>query len=142
MRALKSLLIACSLVMVSSFAFASDVIGLIEPTAVMTSHPSFQAIQKKVTAVVQAKLDEAQKAVSAAKTDEEKNKIMMTKRQEAAVEEQKLMAPLFKDLDLAIQNVAKAKKVTVVLDKSIALFGGIDLTTDVIQELKRIATAK
>ncbi len=53
------------------------------------------------------------------------------------MEEQKMMEPLFKDIDLAIRTVAKAKSITVVLDKGQVFFGGTDITEDVIQELKK-----
>jgi outer membrane protein len=53
------------------------------------------------------------------------------------MEEQKLMEPLFKDIDLAIRTVAKLKSITVVLDKGQVFFGGTDITEDVIQELKK-----
>jgi len=38
--------------------------------------------------------------------------------------------------------VAKVKKVTVVIEKSAVYFGGIDITDDVIQELKKNAAKK
>jgi len=47
------------------------------------------------------------------------------------------MEPLFKDIDLAIRTVAKAKGVTIVLDKTQVFFGGADITEDVIQEVKK-----
>ena len=47
------------------------------------------------------------------------------------------MAPLFKDIDLAIRSIAKAKNLTIVLDKAQVFMGGLDITEDVIQELKK-----
>ena len=47
------------------------------------------------------------------------------------------MEPLFKDIDLAVRAVAAAKKITVVVDKSALFFGGVDITEDVILELKK-----
>jgi outer membrane protein len=58
-------------------------------------------------------------------------------RREIAEEEQKLMQPLFKDIDLAVRTVATAKQVTVVVDKTALFYGGVDITDDVVQELKR-----
>ncbi len=71
--------------------------------------------------------------------NQEKVKIFTQKKQEAAMEEQKLMAPIFKDINLAIRTVAKNKKCTVVVDKAATFFGGLDLTDDVIQEVKKVS---
>jgi len=87
--------------------------------------------------VVQSKQNEAKMAIDATSNKDEQAKIYRTKRQEAAAEEQKLMQPLFKDIDLAIRTVAKAKGLTIVLDKTQVFFGGMDITNDVIQELKK-----
>nr|HPJ27137.1 OmpH family outer membrane protein [Synergistaceae bacterium] len=61
------------------------------------------------------------------------------KREEAALEEKRLMDPLFKEIDLAIRTVAKAKKLDIVLDNTGVFYGGIDITNDVIQHLQKSA---
>ncbi|MDR1136850.1 MAG: OmpH family outer membrane protein, partial [Synergistaceae bacterium] len=66
-----------------------------------------------------------------------KAEIFQAMRKEIAAEEQKLMQPLFKEIDLAIRNVATAKKITVVVDKTALFYGGVDITDDVVQELKK-----
>ena len=53
------------------------------------------------------------------------------------MEEQKLMDPIFKDINLAIRTVANQKKLTVIVDKEAVFFGGVDITDDVIAELKK-----
>ena len=47
------------------------------------------------------------------------------------------MEPLFKDINLAIRTVANAKKITVVVDKDAVFYGGVDITQDVINSLKK-----
>jgi outer membrane protein len=47
------------------------------------------------------------------------------------------MQPLFNDIDQAVRVVATAKQVTVVVDKTALFYGGVDITDDVVQELKR-----
>jgi outer membrane protein len=47
------------------------------------------------------------------------------------------MQSIFKDIDLAIRSVATAKKITVVVDKTALFYGGVDITDDVVQELKK-----
>ncbi|MDT8283928.1 MAG: OmpH family outer membrane protein [Thermovirgaceae bacterium] len=124
-------------VVLAGLAAAAESIGVIDPQKVLFQHPKFEQAQKQIKAVVEKKQAEAKAAMDKTTDNNEKQKIFETKRQEAAREEQKLMEPLFKDIDLAIRTVAKAKKITIVLDKGQVFFGGIDLTEDVILELKK-----
>ena len=83
------------------------------------------------------KQNEAKAAIDKEPDNNKKAQIFQNKKQEVAVEERKLMEPLFKDIDLAVRAVAAAKKITVVVDKSALFFGGVDITEDVILELKK-----
>ncbi len=121
----------------SGVAMAQEKIGVIDPQKVLFQHPKFEQAQRQIKAVVEKKQAEAKDAMDKTSDNNEKQKIFEAKRQEAAREEQKIMEPIFKDIDLAIRTVAKAKNVTIVLDKTQVFFGGADLTEDVIQELKK-----
>ncbi len=123
---------------VSSAALAEEKIGVIEPQKILFQHPKFEQVTKRVQAVLESKQNEAKTAIDKASDNKVKAEIYSTKKQEAAVEEQKLMAPLFKEINLAIRTVAKAKGITVVLDKAQVFFGGVDVTEDVIQQLKKM----
>ncbi|WP_198468727.1 OmpH family outer membrane protein [Acetomicrobium sp. S15 = DSM 107314] len=133
---------ACALALIGGAAFAEEKIGVLDPQEVLLNHPKFQDTQKQIQQVVQSKQNEAKMAIDATSNKDEQAKIYRTKRQEAAAEEQKLMQPLFKDIDLAIRTVAKAKGLTIVLDKNQVFFGGMDITNDVIQELKKQSATK
>ena len=74
-------------------------------------------------------------------SEQKKAQIYETKQNEAVAEEQKLMAPILKDIDAAIRAVAKAKGMTVVIDTAATLMGGVDITEDVIRELKKKAAS-
>lgn len=121
----------------TGIALAAEKIGVIEPQKILFQHPRFAATQEKVKSVLTAKQNEAKVAIEAENDKNKKAQIYQTKKQEAAMEEQKLMAPLFKEIELAVRTVAKAKDITLVLDKAQVFFGGIDITNDVIQELKK-----
>ncbi|MFA6641437.1 MAG: OmpH family outer membrane protein, partial [Thermovirgaceae bacterium] len=121
----------------SGIALAQEKIGVIDPQKVLFQHPKFEQAQKQIKTVVEKKQAEAKDAIDKTSDNNEKQRIFETKRQEAAREEQKIMEPIFKDIDLAIRTVAKAKGVTIVLDKTQVFFGGADVTEDVIQELKK-----
>jgi outer membrane protein len=121
----------------SGIAMAQEKIGVIDPQKVLFQHPKFEQAQRQIKTVVDKKQAEAKDAIDKTSDNNEKQRIFETKRQEAAREEQKIMEPIFKDIDLAIRTVAKAKGVTVVLDKTQVFFGGADITEDVSQELKK-----
>ena len=121
----------------SGVAAAQEKVGVIDPQKVLFQHPKFQEVQRQIKSVVDKKQQEAKTAIEQTSDNQQKQQIFEKKRQEAAMEEQKLMEPLFKDIDLAIRTVAKLKSITVVLDKGQVFFGGTDITEDVIQELKK-----
>jgi len=52
-------------------------------------------------------------------------------------EETKLMTPILKEVNNVIAKVAKAKGITIVLNKGLVIYGGIDITNDVVTALKR-----
>jgi len=133
------------LVLIISFSTASmlmaqEKIGVIEPQKILFQHPKFAATQQRVKSILTAKQNEAKTAIEAETDNKKKAEIYSTKKQEAAMEEQKIMAPLFKEIELAVRKVAKAKNITLVLDKAQVFFGGLDITNDVIQELKKDST--
>jgi outer membrane protein len=121
----------------AGIAAAQEKVGVIDPQKVLFQHPKFQEVQQRIKSVVEKKQQEAKSAIDQTADNQQKQQIFEKKRQEAAAEEQKLMQPLFKDIDLAIRTVAKAKSLTIVLDKGQVFFGGADITEDVIQELKK-----
>jgi len=128
---------ALVLTALSGIALAQEKIGVIDPQKVLFQHPKFEQAQKQIKTVVEKKQAEAKDAIDKTSDNNEKQRIFEAKRQEAAREEQKIMEPIFKDIDLAIRTVSKAKGVTIVLDKTQVFFGGADVTEDVIQELKK-----
>ena len=125
------------LVALAGAALAEEKVAIIDPQKVMFQHPKFEQTQKQIKTVMEKKQNEAKAAIDKEKDNNKKAQIFQAKRQEAAVEEKKLMDPLFKDIDMAIRSVCKAKAVTVVVDKNAVFFGGLDITDDVVQELKK-----
>ena len=125
------------LAMAAGAVSAQEKIGVVEPQKVLSQHPKMQEVKKQIQAVLQKKQAEAKAAIDKEKDEKKKAEIYQAKRKEAAAEEQKVLAPLFKDIDLAIRSVAKAKGLTIVLNKSQVLLSGLDITDDVIKQLKK-----
>ena len=125
-----------------SVAFAEEKIGVIDSQKIVFQHPKFEGITKQMQQISKAKETEMKTAVDSEKDQDKKAEIYQAKRRELAQEEQRLMQPIFQEAQLAVRTVAKIKGVTVVIEKSAVYFGGIDITDDVIQELKKNAAKK
>ncbi|WP_290684286.1 OmpH family outer membrane protein [Aminivibrio sp.] len=121
---------------------AEEKIGVIDSQKIVFQHPKFEAVTKQLQQISKTKENEMKLAVDKETDQNKKAQIFNTKRNELAQEEQRLMQPIFKEAELAVRTVAKIKNVTVVIEKSAVYFGGIDITDDVIQELKKNAAKK
>lgn len=88
----------------------------------------------------QKKIAEAQKAgktpAEIQKMTEMYEKELAPLKQKAATLEQRLSADVKTKVEAKIQAIAKNRKIDLVLDKAACLYGGIDLTPDVIRALK------
>ena len=66
-----------------------------------------------------------------------KSEIVQNLQFEMREEEAKLMNPVLKEVNDTIAKVAKQKGVTIVVNKALVYYGGIDLTQDVVNALKK-----
>ncbi|MDR0616447.1 MAG: OmpH family outer membrane protein [Synergistaceae bacterium] len=119
---------------------AEEKVGGIDPQKVLFQHPKYEQTLQQIKKIADQKQEQAKTAIDKESDNNKKAEIFQTMRREIAEEEQKLMQPLFKDIDLAVRAVATAKQVTVVVDKTALFYGGLDITDDVVQELKRTST--
>ena len=63
----------------------------------------------------------------------------MQEHQEALqAKEKELLEPLKKKVDEAITSVGKSKGLAVVVDKNTVVYGGLDVTNDVVGALKKM----
>ncbi|MCL2684657.1 MAG: OmpH family outer membrane protein [Synergistaceae bacterium] len=126
---------------VCSVAFAAEEerVGGIDPQSVLFQHPKYEQTLRQIRNIADQKQNEAKIAIDREPDDNKKAELFRKMRMEIAEEEQKLMQPIFKEIDLAVRTVATAKKITVVVDKTALFYGGIDITADVVQELRKIS---
>lgn len=97
--------------------------------------PQFKEAQKKLEEV-NIKLQEVY-GKEAEKLSEEKRKILTMQLQQRLAQEQAvLLRPLFENVEIAIANIAKKKKIRVVIDNKIAVFGAKDITEEVVNLIK------
>ena len=115
-------LLAVVTLIAAGCASAADKIAVVNSQFVLRNHPKQQEAAK-----------EAEKA-----TDRDKKaQIVAKKQREAAEEERKLMQPLEKEIFAAIRTVSRAKGCDVVCEMGAVIMGGVDITQDVIAELKK-----
>ena len=114
-----------------------EAVGVVDRGLILDSHPGLAAARQKLADLARQKENEAKAAADKETDTAKKAQAVQAKRMELAQEEQKLMAPIYKDCEQAVREVAVKKKLTLVLDKFVVLIGGTDITQDVIQQLSR-----
>lgn len=111
-------------------------VGVIDQQQVLSEHPDAQSIEDQMNAA----LDEIKKdfdAKSEGMSDQEKQDYYRQCMQRAEQKRQELVEPLIKSVDEAIKKTADAKGLTVVIEKAAVIYGGQDITQDVIKNLTK-----
>ena len=129
-------IIATLIFTVASFA-AEEKVGFVDDMAVLQQSAKFKQAQEQLDEISKKKSETAKAAFDKETDEKKKAQIVQNLQLELRNEEQKLMNPVLKELNDTITKVAKAKGVTIVLNKALVYYGGIDLTQDVITALKR-----
>jgi outer membrane protein len=122
---------------VSLFA-AEDRIGFIDSPRVLVAHPKYEELQKQLDEFIQKKSDEAKVAADKEKDPDKKRQIIETARRESGDEQLRVMNPITDEINKVIEMVAKSKGVTVILNKVLIFYGGVDLTEEVVSALKKL----
>ena len=100
----------------------------------MSQSPDLAAADQQMQAAVEeAKNDFETK--SANMGDEEKTAYYQQTQERLAQKQQDLIEPIQKKIDEAVKAVAEAKGLQVVLDKNAVVYGGQDITQDVVKKL-------
>ena len=118
---------------VASAASASNV-GVVEYDQIMFQHPDMKNLDEQMKAAVaeiKAEFDEK----SAGMNDQEKQDYYMQCQERILQRREELLAPVVASVDSAIKAVADKKGLSVVLAKAAVVYGGQDITQDVIKEL-------
>ena len=116
---------------------AVDSVGVIDMYEVTNNHTKMNDAKAQLATISRQKETEAKAAADKESDPAKKAQIVQAKRMELAKEEQKIMDPIFRDCQQAVREVAVNKKLTLVLNKSVVLIGGSDITQDVIQQLAK-----
>lgn len=117
-------------------AGTSSNIGVVDNAnnKLVTQHPDFANAQ----ATMRTEIETAQKdfeSKSATMNDQEKQQYLTQLQQRLGLKEQEIFGPIIEKVNAAIKSVADAKGLAVVLDKSNVIYGGQDITADVVKKL-------
>lgn len=118
-------------------AIASDLtdIGFLDQAQV-GALPVFAAANAQLQQYQAQLNDQFKSAMRGAKSDADKQRITAQFQQEFTDKQNELIGPLFQRAQVIIANVANAKKLSVVVDKRIIVYGGVDITSDVIAAMR------
>ena len=116
-------------------AASSSKVGVVDYRQLLSQHPKLQEVNNQM----QQAVTEAQKEFetkSASMGEQEKADYYNQTQERLQVKQQELFDPIQKSVDEAVKKVAETKGLSVVLDKSTVVYGGQDITNDVVSRLK------
>ena len=115
---------------------AGGSVGVIDHQQALAQHPDTQKVEEQMnTALEEIKKDFEEK--SSGMSDQEKQDYYKQCMQRAEQKRQELVGPLIKSVDDAIKKVADNKGLSVVIDSAAVVYGGQDITQDVIKSLTK-----
>jgi outer membrane protein len=118
-------------------AIADDLtnVGFLDQAQV-GSLPMFVTANQQLQSYQAQLNDQFKSALRGAKNDADKQRIQAQFQQEFSDKQTELIGPLFNRAQVIIANVAAAKHLSVVVDKRIIVYGGVDITNDVISAMR------
>lgn len=122
---------------VAPAATASDLtaVGYVDQSA-FASLPLFASVRQQLAAYQQRTAGAYNSALRSARTNADKQRVANEFQQRFSQEQQALATPALERVQLAIASVASTKKLSVVVDKRIVIYGGQDITNDVVRLLQ------
>lgn len=115
-------------------AASSSNVGVVNYQMLVYQHPDMA----KAEADFQAELKTAQQdfeAKTANMSDKEKQDYYSQVQQRLSLKQQELKAPILDKINAAVKTVADSKGLSVVLDKSDVVYGGQDITDEVLKKM-------
>jgi len=110
-------------------------VGYVDMQRALDAHPRKASSEEALNQFARAKAAELRRAAQGKSTAEQANLTRRT-QEEILRRRAELLAALDKDIRAAVERVARRAGVSVVLDRTVVLYGGVDLTDQVIQELR------
>ncbi len=119
----------------SAAAPASSGVGVVNWQSLMVQHPDMANLKTSMDAeIATAKKEFEEKAKTL--NQEEQQRYYMQLQERLANKERELMVPIMDKINAGIKKVATAKGLSVVVDKQSVIYGGTDITEEVIKGYK------
>lgn len=118
----------------SAAAAAPSSVGVVDYGALVTQHPD----SAKANETLKAETEKAKKefdSKSAGMNDKDKQALSMQLGKQLEQKRWELLGAIMNSVNAAIKDVATAKGLSIVVDKSAVLFGGQDITVEVGKKL-------
>jgi outer membrane protein len=115
-------------------ASTSSPVGVVNYQLLVQQHPDMAQAQTTMdTAITQAKSDFDAKSFNM--NDQEKQSYYQQLQQGLQVKQQELLGAIRSKVNAAVKEVADSKGLTTVVDKSVIVYGGQDITDDVMKKI-------
>lgn len=111
------------------------VVGYVDMQRALDAHPKKASSEEALNQFARAKAAELRR-LSQNKPPEEQANLARRTQEEILKRQTELLQALDKDIRAAVDRVAKRAGVSVVLSHTVVLYGGVDLTEQVIRELQ------
>lgn len=119
-------------------AVAADKVGSIDELYVLSQSEKFQKAQESLQKLSVTKTNAAKAAFDKETDEKKKAQIVQNVQLELREAENKAISPILSEINGVINKVAKSKGITIVLNRRFVLYGGVDITEDVVKEIKRL----
>jgi len=100
----------------------------------MSKHPQMQTYQTQLQAAVEEVRKDFE-SQSAGMTDEQKADYYIQCQEKLQKKQEDLLAPLEASFNDTVKKVADSKGLSVVIDSGAVVYGGVDITQDVVSRL-------
>ncbi len=115
---------------------ASTSVGVVDFRQVMGQSTDLQDANTKMQLAVEEAKNEFE-SKSANMSEEEKANLYQQTQEKLAQKQQSLIEPIQKKIEAECKAVAEAKGLQVVIDKGSVVYGGTDITQDVIRKMAK-----
>ena len=112
-------------------------VGIIDYRQVMMSHPDLQNVETQMQTEIETVRKEFEERAAGMSTDQEKQDYYQQSQERLRNKQQELIEPIEQSIKDAVKKTAEAKGLSVVIEQSAVVYGGQDITQDVIAKLKK-----
>lgn len=113
-------------------ATGNSAVGVVSYQVLASQHPDMKNLQAQIQSEVASAKSEFE-SKSASMSQDEQQRYYMQLQERIATKEQSLIAPVLAKIDAAIKKVADSKGLTIVVDKQGVVYGGTEITDEVIK---------